>query len=278
MPRQTTSTQHCWSGAPGPGRPNTQTTSATFVRVVNGSAGLEIDGEESELSAGEAVIVPKGERRRITAGRSGVRYISVHLGDLRCRSAPRSADNKPLAPLLAPLEQPAFRAREGVPIQPAHGSSGLNGPAWTRTRLVAALSGDSAGIARSERGGSASSRRRRGATSAARIETASRSCRSAGKRPVRCQPRRSWKSSCCPRRKGRTCSRSGAELARRQASPDRAGLAVRRGEGGLRRRWRSRSGASGSPGAGGGRPRGGGSAPGGAPRVATCSPRRRRRP
>ena len=58
----------------------------------------------------------------------------------------------------------------------------------------------------------------------------------------------------------------------------RAGLAARRGEERLRRRWRSRSDASGSPGAGGGRPRGGQSALGGAPQVATCSPHRRRRP
>ena len=63
-----------------------------------------------------------------------------------------------------------------------------------------------------------------------------------------------------------------------QASPDRVGLAARRGEGRLRRRSPSQGDASGSPGAVGGRPRGGGSAPAGAPQVATCSPRRRRRP
>jgi hypothetical protein len=60
-----------------------------------------------------------------------------------------------------------------------------------------------------------------GATSAPRIAPASRSCRSAGKRPERCQPRRPWKSLLPPgRKKGRTCSRSGAELA---AAPSVAG-------------------------------------------------------
>ena len=56
--------------------------------------------------------------------------------------------------------------------------------------------------------------RLRGATSAARITPTNRSCRSAGKRPERCQPRRPWKSLLPPGHKnGRTCLRSGAELA-----------------------------------------------------------------
>jgi hypothetical protein len=47
-----------------------------------------------------------------------------------------------------------------------------------------------------------------------RIPPASSSCTSAGNRPERCQPRPPWKSLRPPgRRNGRTCSRSGAELA-----------------------------------------------------------------
>ena len=50
-----------------------------LVFVVDGSARLAVDGEERELVPGEAVIVPKSKRRRITAGRGGVRYLSVHV-------------------------------------------------------------------------------------------------------------------------------------------------------------------------------------------------------
>ena len=50
-----------------------------LVFVVDGSADVDIDGDERELAAGEAVIVPKGRRRRISAGRGGVRYLTVHL-------------------------------------------------------------------------------------------------------------------------------------------------------------------------------------------------------
>ena len=60
-----------------------------LVFVVDGSAKLEVDGEERELVPGEAVIVPKSTRRRITAGRGGVRYLSVHIKrpPLQIRSA-----------------------------------------------------------------------------------------------------------------------------------------------------------------------------------------------
>jgi quercetin dioxygenase-like cupin family protein len=50
-----------------------------LVFVVDGSATLNVAGEQRDLVAGEAVIVEKHKRRRITAGRGGVRYLSVHL-------------------------------------------------------------------------------------------------------------------------------------------------------------------------------------------------------
>jgi hypothetical protein len=37
-----------------------------------------MDEEHLELASGEMVIVPKGRKRAITAGRDGVRYVSVH--------------------------------------------------------------------------------------------------------------------------------------------------------------------------------------------------------
>ena len=60
-----------------------------LVFVVDGSASIELDGASRELAAGEAVIVPKGRRRKLTAGRGGVRYLTVHLRrpPLQIRSA-----------------------------------------------------------------------------------------------------------------------------------------------------------------------------------------------
>ena len=49
-----------------------------LVVVLDGSATLSIDGEERELARGESAIVAKGQRRKITAGGEGVRYLSVH--------------------------------------------------------------------------------------------------------------------------------------------------------------------------------------------------------
>jgi quercetin dioxygenase-like cupin family protein len=49
-----------------------------LVVVLAGSATVSTDGEARELAVGEAVIIAKGRRRRISAGRSGVRYLSVH--------------------------------------------------------------------------------------------------------------------------------------------------------------------------------------------------------
>ncbi len=46
--------------------------------VLDGSASLCIDGEERELARGEAAIVANGQRRKITAGPDGVRYLSIH--------------------------------------------------------------------------------------------------------------------------------------------------------------------------------------------------------
>jgi mannose-6-phosphate isomerase-like protein (cupin superfamily) len=50
-----------------------------LIFVADGSAKVTVDSDEHELAAGEASIVEKGRRRRITAGPGGVRYLSVHL-------------------------------------------------------------------------------------------------------------------------------------------------------------------------------------------------------
>ena len=77
-----------WSAGAGPPE-HVNDERDVLVFVVDGSAKLAIDREERELVAGEAVIVPKSKRRRITAGRGGVRYLSVHVRrpPLQIRSA-----------------------------------------------------------------------------------------------------------------------------------------------------------------------------------------------
>lgn len=67
-----------WGAGAGPGE-HVNDERDVLVFVVDGSAEVSIDGESRELVAGEAVIVPKGQRRKITSGRGGVRYLSVHL-------------------------------------------------------------------------------------------------------------------------------------------------------------------------------------------------------
>ena len=46
--------------------------------VLEGSAAVAVDGREHALRAAHALLVPKGTTRSIRAGRSGVRYLSVH--------------------------------------------------------------------------------------------------------------------------------------------------------------------------------------------------------
>jgi mannose-6-phosphate isomerase-like protein (cupin superfamily) len=50
-----------------------------LIFVVDGAATVTIDGDVRELGRGDAVIVAKGSRRKVTAGRAGARYVSVHL-------------------------------------------------------------------------------------------------------------------------------------------------------------------------------------------------------
>jgi quercetin dioxygenase-like cupin family protein len=49
-----------------------------LVIMLEGSAILRIDGKERQLERAETVIIAKGEARKLTAGREGVLYLSVH--------------------------------------------------------------------------------------------------------------------------------------------------------------------------------------------------------
>jgi mannose-6-phosphate isomerase-like protein (cupin superfamily) len=46
--------------------------------VLDGHGSATIDGEAHDLAAGRALLIPRGTRRRITAGEPGLRYLSVH--------------------------------------------------------------------------------------------------------------------------------------------------------------------------------------------------------
>ena len=49
-----------------------------LVLVLAGSASVSVDGTEHELTAGGLLLVPRGSARSLSAGRGGVRYLSVH--------------------------------------------------------------------------------------------------------------------------------------------------------------------------------------------------------
>jgi quercetin dioxygenase-like cupin family protein len=58
--------------------------------VLAGSAAVVIEDEDHELAAGAAILIPHGTRRRITAGETGVRYLSIHRrrGPLQIQAVP----------------------------------------------------------------------------------------------------------------------------------------------------------------------------------------------
>lgn len=61
-----------------------------LVFVVEGAAVVVVGNDRHELRPGDALIVGKGERRAITAGAAGVRYLSVHLRRPPLQIQPRS--------------------------------------------------------------------------------------------------------------------------------------------------------------------------------------------
>jgi mannose-6-phosphate isomerase-like protein (cupin superfamily) len=61
-----------------------------LVIVLDGHGTAIIDGETHDLAAGSAILIPRGTRRRITAGETGLRYVSVHRrrGPLQIQTTP----------------------------------------------------------------------------------------------------------------------------------------------------------------------------------------------
>jgi quercetin dioxygenase-like cupin family protein len=81
-----------WSAGNGPAE-HVNDQRDVLVFVFDGAATVTIDGEESTLEAGEAVIVDKGRRRSISAGRAGVSYLAVHLRRPPLQIQPASREN-----------------------------------------------------------------------------------------------------------------------------------------------------------------------------------------
>lgn len=75
-----------WTAGDGPAEHVNSERDVLYV-VVTGSLALTVDGERTELSAGEAAIVEKGRRRELEAGPGGVRYATAHVrrGGLQIR-------------------------------------------------------------------------------------------------------------------------------------------------------------------------------------------------
>jgi quercetin dioxygenase-like cupin family protein len=66
-----------WPPGAGPPEHVNETRDVALV-VLEGDGELELDGARSTVAAGEVVVLPKGSRRRVTAGPDGIRYATVH--------------------------------------------------------------------------------------------------------------------------------------------------------------------------------------------------------
>ncbi len=74
----------------GPGQGVTEHTNAerdVLLITIAGSGIVVIDGHEHALHGHSAFLISKGARRRITAGSSGLRYVSAHQRRGRCKSS-----------------------------------------------------------------------------------------------------------------------------------------------------------------------------------------------
>jgi quercetin dioxygenase-like cupin family protein/iron-sulfur cluster repair protein YtfE (RIC family) len=80
---------------PGGAQPESVNAQRDVLLVaIAGDGTLQVDGEPAAVQAPAAVLVPRGRRRRLTAGSAGLRFLSVHLRrpgiELRRGVGPRS--------------------------------------------------------------------------------------------------------------------------------------------------------------------------------------------
>jgi quercetin dioxygenase-like cupin family protein len=65
---------------PGGGTPeHTNAERDVLLVFLDGAGTVVVDDVRHQVAALQAVLVPKGATRRITAGAEGLRYLSVHL-------------------------------------------------------------------------------------------------------------------------------------------------------------------------------------------------------
>lgn len=79
-----------WPARQGPRGAHVNTERDVVLVVLSGSVEIEVDGQWQDAGAGEVVVIKKGSSRRISAGSSGVRYLTVHRkrGGLEVAPAP----------------------------------------------------------------------------------------------------------------------------------------------------------------------------------------------
>jgi quercetin dioxygenase-like cupin family protein len=72
---------------------HTNTELDVLLIVLEGGGTAVIDEQEHALSAGHALLIPKGTSRTLRAGAAGVRYVSVHRrrGPLQIEGLPQTA-------------------------------------------------------------------------------------------------------------------------------------------------------------------------------------------
>jgi quercetin dioxygenase-like cupin family protein len=66
-----------WAAGDGPPEHVNDSRDVAVV-VLTGSGELLLDGDPRPLAAGDVLVVPRGARRRFTAGPQGIRYATVH--------------------------------------------------------------------------------------------------------------------------------------------------------------------------------------------------------
>ncbi len=67
-----------WPAGAGPAEHVNDERDVVLV-VVAGAGSAVVDGVEHPVRAGQALVIPRGSRRGLTAGPEGIRYLSVHL-------------------------------------------------------------------------------------------------------------------------------------------------------------------------------------------------------
>lgn len=66
-----------WPAGDGVGQ-HTNTEVDVLIVVIDGALSVDLDGQAQLVGAGQAIVVPKGATRALTASAGGVRYLSVH--------------------------------------------------------------------------------------------------------------------------------------------------------------------------------------------------------